>query len=123
MKYNFFLILFIFALSEGNSQTTDTIVPSKNLVTIPYKQFIVPSSLILSGFLLKNTNINLTLQNDIRNFLAITFKPKPMISSHLYLLLKFMQENIWDTSPKMISSIKPSILQLLMLLHKELLRR
>lgn len=76
MKYKLFLILFFFVLSEGNSQTRDTLLPSKNLETISYKQFIVPSSLILSGFLLKNTNINLTFQKDIRNFFGSNFQTK-----------------------------------------------
>jgi membrane-associated phospholipid phosphatase len=73
MKMKFLPILLLLFFN-GNAQQNDTVSSIKIHNKLSYKQFIAPAALITSGFLLKNTVLNLNLQKDIRNTTGTNFK-------------------------------------------------
>lgn len=66
-------ILFFIISTQVNSQVLDTIAVVKKEDKLSYKPFILPTTLITAGFLLKNTETNEKFQNSFRKILGVDF--------------------------------------------------
>ena len=66
MNKQFFLVLLVLVL-KGNAQVVDTIATTKNQDKITVKQLIIPATLITSGAILLNTQVNKNIQTSVRN--------------------------------------------------------
>lgn len=66
MNKQFFLVLLVLVF-KGNAQVVDTIVSTKNQDKISLKEIIIPATLITSGAVLLNTQVNKNIQTSVRN--------------------------------------------------------
>jgi PAP2 superfamily len=70
------VLLVIFASSFVNSQVIDSITIFKKKDKLSYKHFIIPTALITTGFLLKETPTNEKFQTSLRKILGPDFGTK-----------------------------------------------
>ena len=76
MKINHQIAFFFLVILSSNAQTFDSISSSEKADKLSFKQFIVPTTLLSSGLVLKNLPLNKTLQGDIRKILGVDFQTK-----------------------------------------------
>jgi membrane-associated phospholipid phosphatase len=72
MTKQFILVLLVLVF-KGNAQVVDTIATPKNQDKISLKQLIIPATLITSGALLINTQVNKNIQTSVRNSFGTNF--------------------------------------------------
>lgn len=74
MKIKLLIVLTFFLSINGNAQQKDSIFSIKD--NLSYKHFIIPTTLISSGLLLKNAPMNKNLQGNLRAILGTDFHTK-----------------------------------------------
>ena len=76
MKIKHQIAFFFLVILSGNAQSSDSIFFEKKADKLSYKQFIVPTTLLSSGLVVKSLSLNKTLQGDIRKILSVDFHTK-----------------------------------------------
>lgn len=71
-----FLMIVNLLLLNIYSKEKDSLKNKSNTNCIGYKQIIIPSSLIASGFILKDSKLNTKIQQEANSLLGANFKTK-----------------------------------------------
>ena len=104
MKRKLSLISFLLIFFDGNAQIVDSTSLVKNQYKLSYKQFIAPTVLIGSGFLLKESTLNKNLQKDAQKIFGSDFQTQidnvipfiPIAQIYGGMFLGFVPKSDWQ---------------------------